>query len=110
MPWVLLMAATASGAVASSTRVGVRAAMFKQPVGVAVDTHGNVYVVDNALSRVTKLSPSGHVITAWGQHGSKAGQFGSAEAIALGPDGSVYVADGGNARIDKFSPGGKLLA
>jgi sugar lactone lactonase YvrE len=102
-----LLAAIVAGATHAQSHTP--AALFKQPAGIAVDAHNRIFIVDNALNRVTKLSPSGKVLTSWGSHGSKPGQFASSDAIALGPDGSVYVTDGGNARIDIFSPAGKLL-
>jgi sugar lactone lactonase YvrE len=104
---LLLLAATYGGTTRAQSRF--HAALFKQPVGIAVDPHGSVFVVDNTLSRVTELSGAGRRITSWGRHGSQPGQFGSADAIALALNGNIYVTDGGNARIDLFSPAGKLI-
>jgi uncharacterized protein (TIGR03663 family) len=82
---------------------------FNEPRGLAVDSGGNIYVVDSKNNRVQKLSPEGASLATWGQEGSDPGQFKDPCGIAIGPDNSVYVADTWNHRIEKFDPNGKLL-
>jgi DNA-binding beta-propeller fold protein YncE len=55
---------------------------FDQPVGVATDSGGNVYVTDAYDHRVQKFSPSGAFITKWGSTGSGNGQFNNPWAVA----------------------------
>src|SRR5437667_439586 len=77
------------------------AGRFDVPVGVAVDTAGNVYVADSANSTIRKITPAGAVTTLAGS----AGQIGSADGtgsvarffrpfgVAVDSAGDVYVAD-----------------
>jgi hypothetical protein len=82
---------------------------FMDPMGVAVDSSGNVYVADNAFDRMQKFSSDGTFITAWGSQGSADGQFDFPEGVAVDSSGNVYVADSFNKRIQKFSSDGTFL-
>jgi tripartite motif-containing protein 71 len=76
---------------------------------IAVDGRGNVYVVDEHVDRVYKLSPRGRWIAEWGSKGTKPGQFIRPGAVAADGEGHVYVGDA-TGRIQKFSATGSLLA
>src|SRR6266478_5484337 len=54
------------------------AARFSNPVGVAVDSAGNVYVADTFNHAIRKVTPSGVVTTLAGL----AGSFGSADGTS----------------------------
>jgi DNA-binding beta-propeller fold protein YncE len=84
--------------------------IFGDPIGVAVDAHGTVYVTDQLAAQVVKLSPHGAVLARWGTQGTKPGQLNVPEGIAADRVGHIYVADTWNSRIDKFSASGSLLA
>ena len=78
---------------------------FGNPVSVAVDTSGNVYVSEiNRNQRIQKFSSTGSFLTKWGSAGSGDGQFSNPSAIAVDSSGNVYVGERGNQRIQKFSP------
>ena len=85
---------------------------FNNPIGVAVDEGGNVYVADSDNNRIRKLTPGGKVNTLAGKkRGFLDGQGGEAlfrdpVDIAIDKEGNVYVADQGNHSIRKISPGG----
>ncbi|MBL8142094.1 MAG: hypothetical protein JNM38_13345 [Acidobacteria bacterium] len=81
------------------------AARFLEPTGVAVDSVGNVYVMDTVNQRVRRITPAGVVTTiAGGRIGSTDGT-GSAVAfawpagIAVDGTGNVYIADSFNHAI-----------
>ncbi len=90
------------------------AAQFFAPLGVAVDTAGNVYVADNNNHTIRKITPAGEVTTLAGL----AGTWGSADgtgtsakfkypsAVAVDTGGYVYVADQSNYTIRMITPGG----
>jgi len=82
-------------------------ARFSSPMGITVDTAGNVYVADTGNNRIRKITPSGTVTTIAG-NGTAGFQDGSGEAgtmfsgprsIAIGSDGRLYVTDTANHRI-----------
>ena len=66
---------------------------FNYPVGVAVDSSGNVYVADYVNNRIQKFDSNGTFITKWGSYGSEDGQFSYPYGVAVDSSGNVYVAD-----------------
>jgi uncharacterized repeat protein (TIGR02543 family) len=75
---------------------------FHLPWGIACDSTGHVYVVDNGNNRVQVFASDGTFLGKWGTFGTSGDdQFNSPLGIAV--DGAeVYVADVGNNRIQKF--------
>ena len=107
--------------------VGYGAGQLYDPIGVATDSSGDVYVVDYGGNfRVDEFSAAGAFIKAYGwgvldgmNHfeictstcqggidGSGAGELYGAEGVATDSSGDVYVADSAEERIDEFSVGG----
>jgi sugar lactone lactonase YvrE len=89
---------------------------FDQPIGIAADAAGNVYVADNRNQRVQKFRVRFAAgawivdnVAMWGTPGTGAGQFNRPYGLALDGAGNVWVADGLNARVQKFSPDGIYL-
>jgi DNA-binding beta-propeller fold protein YncE len=78
---------------------------FSGPGGIAVDSAGNVYVVDGNNNRIQKFTNNGTYITKWGTTGTANGQLSSPCGIPVNPKTQyVYVADRENNRIQIFSP------
>jgi predicted membrane-bound mannosyltransferase/DNA-binding beta-propeller fold protein YncE len=88
---------------------------FARPRGIAVGLDGSIYVTDTMNHRIQHLSPSGEVISMWGQYANieegdaPAGTFNEPWGIAVAPDGTVYVADTWNHRIQHFTAEGEFL-
>ncbi len=101
------------------------AARFNQPEGVAVDTHGNLYVADTDNCTIRKVTPLGTnwvVTTLAGLGGADASgnplHPGSADGtnsaarfyapcgVAVDTNGNLYVADNYNGTIRKMTPFG----
>jgi RHS repeat-associated protein len=103
---------------------------FKGPVSAAIDSSGDVWVVDYNNSRVQEFSSTGTFIRAigWGvsngEHkfenctgsckagiaGAEPGEFGKPEGIAINQaTGNVYVVDKGNNRVQEFGSKGEYV-
>ncbi len=80
-------------------------------VGVAVDSSGKVYVVDQENHRIQKFDSSGNFILKWGALGTGDGEFNLPQGVGVAVDssGNVYVADAVNHRIQKFDTIGTFL-
>jgi uncharacterized repeat protein (TIGR02543 family) len=92
------------------------AARFNMPIGVAVDTNGNVYVGEYGNSTIRKITPGGVVSSLAGLAGNigsadgtgSAARFKNPNGVAVDTNGNVYVADYGNYTIRKITPGGAV--
>lgn len=82
---------------------------FSLPMGVAIDSAGNVYVADSQNNRIQKFDAIGNFLATWGTAGTGNGQFVEPSAIATDSARNVYVADTGNQRIQKFTSTGAYL-
>ena len=86
---------------------GVPGDNFNQPLDVAWDAAGNIYIPDGyGNARVAKFDKNGKFIKSWGATGSGPGQFNTPHSIAVDAKGMVYVADMGNSRIQVFDADG----
>ncbi len=90
------------------------AARFNFPVGITVDSAGNIYVADAKSFTIRKITAAGVTTTYAGaasQLGATDGPAASARfflpyGVAADASGNVYVADGGNHVIRKISAAG----
>ena len=83
---------------------------FHNPVGVAVDGSGNIYVADQVNHRIQVFNSGGVFQFKFGTpgrgDGTGDGQFNSPEGVAVDGSGKIYVADQANHRIQVFDSGG----
>src|SRR6266516_4772049 len=86
-----------------------------QPLGVAVDPAGNVYIADEGSNRIRKVNTAGTITTIAGNgkegFSGDGGPATSAElndprGVAVDPAGNVYIADEGSNRIRKVNTAG----
>lgn len=90
------------------------AARFDFPVGIAVDSAGEVYVAEQNNHTIRKITPAGVVSTLAGAAGNSGSADGTGAAarfngpgfLALDAAGNLYVADAGNSTIRKVTPAG----
>ena len=90
-------------------------AELENPISVAVDAGGNLYLSDNATNHVRKVTAAGVISTVAGNgtYGSSGdgGPATSAEledaiGVAVDSSGNLYIADASNQRIRKVTPAG----
>ena len=91
------------------------AAALNFPIGVALDSAGNIYIADTLNSRIRKVTVSTGIMTTVAGNGTLgfSGDNGSATAAALNfpigvavdSGGNVYIADTFNSRIRKIASG-----
>jgi catechol 2,3-dioxygenase-like lactoylglutathione lyase family enzyme len=92
------------------------AAQFSIPRDIAIDSHGNIFVVDNFNAVVRKITADGNVTTFAGQpnvHGSTDGPRESAlfnvpDGITIDSADNIYVSDTTDSTIRKISVGGTV--
>jgi sugar lactone lactonase YvrE len=87
------------------------AARFNYPVGIALDSAGNIYVADARNSTIRRVTPAGVVTTVAGSAGKTGSadgtggdaRFDTPEGVAVDASGTIYIADGGNYTIRKIN-------
>lgn len=89
-------------------------ARFNDPMGLARDSRGNLYICDARNHVIRKVAPGGVVTTLAGEPGvsgavngtGSAARFNFPSDIAVAPGGALYVADTGNHCIRMISTNG----
>ena len=92
----------------TSVRSGIR--WYKlDPMGVAVDENGNIYVTDCKSDRLSKFNSKGKLVETVGE-GGRTGQFNGPCGIALSKDNKLFVCDSDNNRIQVFDTNLKYIS
>lgn len=92
-------------------------ATLNQPIGVAVDASGNLYIADEQNSRIRKVTPGGIISTVAGNgtpgfsgDGGPAtsAMIGSPSSVSVDPSGNLFITSNQDNRIRKVSSGGTI--
>jgi sugar lactone lactonase YvrE len=117
--WVVTTTAGLAGGSGSADGTGT-AAQFFNPLGMAVDTAGNLYVADSGNDTIRQVAPglsagqtnwavstiAGSPENAGSADGTGAGAlFSSPMGVGVDSAGNLYVADSGNDTIREAAPG-----
>ncbi len=89
-------------------------AQLNQPVGVAVDAAGNIFIADQHNNRVRMVSSKGIITTVAGSKAGFSGDGGAAASaqlsnpggVAVDRAGNLFIADGGNNRVRMVNAAG----
>jgi hypothetical protein len=103
-------AATPGGAISQFGAPGSGNGQFNGPSGVAIDSAGDVYVVDTGNDRVQRFTSEGVYVSQFGAPGSGDGQFIGPRGVAIDSAGDVYVVDTGNDRVQRFTSEGVYVS
>ncbi len=98
---------TGDGGVATNARIS-------SPLGLCLDTAGNLFFADSLNNRIRKVATTGTITTVAG--GGNGGDGGPATSAALGSpsgvvvdsSGNMFIADTGNSRIRKVNTSGTI--
>jgi tripartite motif-containing protein 71 len=95
---------------------GTADGQFNKPHDIAIDSDGNVYVVDYGNHRVQKFSSTGVFLDKWGEPGNGEGQFSFPTHIGIDSSNNVYVTEQlglspvpPRVRIQKFTNNGDFI-
>ncbi|HEX4114354.1 MAG TPA: RHS repeat-associated core domain-containing protein [Solirubrobacteraceae bacterium] len=96
----------------SSCRAGLmgsKASEFWEPDGIAIDSSGNLWVVDEVNDRLEEINETGEYINEYGSKGTGNGQLSEPVAIAY-DKGNLYVTEAINDRVQEFSTEGVYVS
>jgi len=79
---------------------------FYMPAGMALDSRGNLYILDTGNHRVQKFSPDGSYLASFGQQGQGPGDFSYPDSIDIDGEDMVWVSDPNNQRIQVLTSEG----
>ena len=83
-------------------------AQFTDPVEMAFDGFGNLFVLDMGADEIVVIGPGGELVRTIGRAGEGPGEFQLAADMVVWRDGRMAVADGGHNAYQVFSSAGEL--
>ena len=88
---------------------GTTAGTFNFPQRIALDSAGNVHVVDTINGRVQIFDPEGRFLRTFGKLGDRPGNFARPKGIGIDSEGHIYVVDAAFNNVQIFNGEGEIL-
>lgn len=82
---------------------------FSSPLDMAVDTAGNIFILDSGNKRIQVFGPEGEYVRTIGRRGQGPGEFESLSSICIDRQGNVHILDPAQRRIQVFTPQWEVL-
>lgn len=82
---------------------------FNLPLSAALDSKGNILIVDSLNARVQRFKPDGTWMSNIGTRGDSNADFGLIKGIALDSQDNIYISDAKWNRISVFNLDGQIL-
>ncbi len=87
---------------------GAEPGKFFYPAYMALDSKGNLWVVDSGNDRVEEFNEKGEYTGKYfGSKGTEAGKLENPKGIAIDSKGNMWVVDSGNDRVEEFNEKGE---
>jgi len=83
--------------------------LVKSPQFIALNSKGDLLIVDGGNNRIQVLNKTGQFLFKFGSYGNKDGQFSSPKGIAIDKDDNIIISDGNN-KIQIFDSKGNFLS
>jgi RHS repeat-associated protein len=80
-----------------------------EPEGLALDSKGDVWVIDSGNARAQEFSSTGAYMSQFGSHGTPLGELDAPKGVAVDSKGDEWVADTNKSRVLEFSPTGESI-
>jgi DNA-binding beta-propeller fold protein YncE len=80
-----------------------------QPINLALDAKGQIYVGDFGAYRVQVFDADGKYVRTVGKYGDNYGEFARLKGIAVDHDGLLYAVDAAGQVVELFDSAGRLL-
>jgi len=81
--------------------------LFYLPSDIALDSQGNMYILDSGNHRIQKFTPDGKYITTIGNKGQGPAEFIYPLSLDVDSKGYLHISDPGNQRVQVLKPDGK---
>lgn len=88
---------------------GTEKGYFHFPTNIALDSQGNLYVVDTGNFRVQVFDPEGKFVRSFGQLGDTPGTFSRPKGIALDSEDNIYIVDAAFQNVQIWNKEGQFL-
>ena len=82
--------------------MGASLGQFARPKGVALDSEGNIYVVDAAFNNFQIFNTGGELLMFVGRVGTQPGEFWLPAGLHIDQQDRIYVVDQYNRRVQVF--------